>query len=549
MSTNNNIRRRALLGATRNTSAHESIVEYEGFPLTETKMSGYFGPACATAVNWPSGVTTIGSYMFCRANFTGSNFSFPETLAKIGQYAFYKIKGVTNLVFPSTVKSIGQYAFCENRDLTSITLSSSDCRLLDNSFYSCTNLASINISENTSLRIEYFALESTKWLTNKSSGNVYLGKNYIQYKGKMPPNTSLTLESGTLSIASRAFYNKSQLTSITIPNTVKYIESYAFYGCTKLTSITIPESLSAELEYRIAENIEDEDKRIHVQAGVMESFSPFYNNTGITTINWNAINFRTTGSNSAMYNFLNSSALKNVTTVNIGSNVETIPSYFLNGFTRVTSLTLPNSVTCIGQCAFYGLSAVTSITIPESVTSFGYTTYDNIEAGSTVNYWNILGSSGITTLNYNAIAAHREGSISSTNNLWGKNLTTINIGNQVQVIPSGFLGSSQTSITSITIPSSVTTLDPHSFYGSKLTSIDLPDSVTSIGNYAFYGCSSLTSITIRSTTPPTLDSSSSSTFPSTSQSYTIYVPAESVNTYKTNSKWSTWSSKIQAIPS
>lgn len=542
------IRRRALLGGTKRTDAHECIVEYEGFPLTETKMLGYFGPACATAVNWPSGVTTIGSYMFCRANFTGSNFSFPETLTKIGQYAFYKIKGVTNLVFPSTVKSIGQYAFYNNTDLTSITLSSSDCRLLDFSFNNCTNLSNINISENTSLRIEYYALERTKWLTNKSSGNVYLGKNYIQYRGTMPSNTSLTLEPGTLSIAARAFYNKSQLTSITIPNTVKYIESYAFYGCTKLTSITIPESLSAELEYRTAENIEDEDKRIHVQAGVMKSFSPFYNNTGITTINWNAINFRTTGNSSITYNFLNSSALKNVTTVNIGSNVETIPSYFLNGFTKVTSLTLPNSVTCIGQCAFYGLSAVTSITIPESVTSFGYTTYEYIETGSTTTSWNILQNSGITTLNYNAIAAHREGYTNTYNNLWGKDLTTINIGNQVQVIPSGFLGSSQTSITSITIPSSVTTLDKYSFYGSKLTSIDLPASVTSIGNYAFNSCASLTSITVRATTPPDLGSGGS-WFPTLSQAYTIYVPSGSVDTYKSDIAWSIYNSKIQAIPS
>ena len=258
------IRRRALLG-TRNGEADECIVEYEGCPLTTTGMSGYFGPACATAVNWPSGVTTIGSYMFCRANFTGSNFSFPETLIKIGQYAFYRMMGVTNLVFPSTVKSIGQYAFYNSTDLTSITLSSSsDCRLLDYSFYNCTKLASINISENTPLRIGNYALDSTKWLTNKSNGDVYLGKNYVQYKGTMPSNTSLTLESGTLSIASRAFYNKSQLTSITIPNTVKYIEYYAFYGCTGLTSITIPESLSAELECRITENIADEDNRIHV---------------------------------------------------------------------------------------------------------------------------------------------------------------------------------------------------------------------------------------------------------------------------------------------
>ncbi|MGN0463068.1 MAG: leucine-rich repeat protein, partial [Acutalibacteraceae bacterium] len=53
------------------------------------------------------------------------------------------------------------------------------------------------------------------------------------------------------------------------------------------------------------------------------------------------------------------------------------------------------------------------------------------------------------------------------------------------------------SLTSITIPDSVTSIDGGAFSGcTSLTSITIPDSVTSIGDEAFYGCSSLTSITI-----------------------------------------------------
>lgn len=52
-----------------------------------------------------------------------------------------------------------------------------------------------------------------------------------------------------------------------------------------------------------------------------------------------------------------------------------------------------------------------------------------------------------------------------------------------------------TSLTSVTIPSSVTSIGGSVFSGcSRLTSVTIPDSVTSIGNWAFEGCTQLTSI-------------------------------------------------------
>ena len=57
--------------------------------------------------------------------------------------------------------------------------------------------------------------------------------------------------------------------------------------------------------------------------------------------------------------------------------------------------------------------------------------------------------------------------------------------------------SGNTSITSITIPDSVTSIWSSSFAGcTNLTSITIPDSVTSIGDSAFDSCTSLTSVTI-----------------------------------------------------
>ena len=51
------------------------------------------------------------------------------------------------------------------------------------------------------------------------------------------------------------------------------------------------------------------------------------------------------------------------------------------------------------------------------------------------------------------------------------------------------------SLTSITIPDSVTDIDQYVFEGcSSLTSVTIPDGVTYIGQYAFSNCSSLTTV-------------------------------------------------------
>lgn len=105
------------------------------------------------------------------------------------------------------------------------------------------------------------------------------------------------------------------------------------------------------------------------------------------------------------------------------------------------------------------------------------------------------------------------------------------------------------SITSLTIDTGVQYIGASMFSNcSGLTSVTLPSSITSINGYAFSGCTSLNSITCLATTPPTL--SGYYTFDNTNDC-PIYVPAASVDAYKT--AWNIWNnyyaSRIQPIPS
>jgi hypothetical protein len=77
------------------------------------------------------------------------------------------------------------------------------------------------------------------------------------------------------------------------------------------------------------------------------------------------------------------------------------------------------------------------------------------------------------------------------------------------------------SLTGINIPEGVTSIGYWAFDGcSSLTSITLPESLTSIGDWAFYGCSSLTSITL----PESLTSIGNDAFRNCSSLTSINIP-------------------------
>ena len=92
-------------------------------------------------------------------------------------------------------------------------------------------------------------------------------------------------------------------------------------------------------------------------------------------------------------------------------------------------------------------------------------------------------------------------------------------------------------LTSITIPEGVTAIANSAFEDcSGLTSITIPESVTAIGWCAFDGCSGLTSIISLNTTPPSCDGSY--VFDYVDKSIPLYVPKESVDSYKSAQCWS-----------
>ena len=124
------------------------------------------------------------------------------------------------------------------------------------------------------------------------------------------------------------------------------------------------------------------------------------------------------------------------------------------------------------------------------------------------------------------------------------NLESFVIPNSVTEIGKGMLGGCD-NLKSISIGTGLTYLSEGCISGC-MTSIVIPANITEIRKEAL-NLPNLTEITVKATTPPILGNSALTDYNKISQITAIYVPAESVEAYKTNANWAAYADKIQAI--
>ena len=331
-----------------------------------------------------------------------------KSVTSIGDCAFFGCSSLTSITIPYSVISIGLEAF-------------SDCY----SLVEVINKSSLNITKGNTDNgwIGFYALNiKSKGTSDIVNINDYLfyiygNVNYlIKYIGN---DTELTLPESfngkIYEIYECAFYN-CNLESVTIPNGVTSIGSSAFNNCSNLISITIPDS------------------------------------------------------------------------------VKSIGDYAFERCSSLTSITIPDSVKSIGVYAFERCSSLTSITIPDSVTSVGRFAFYNCNSllevinKSSLNI--IKGSTGNGYIGYYALNIKTEGTsdIVNINDYLFYTYDNVNylikyIGNDTELIlPESYNGKSYE-------------IYKYSFYKcSSLTSITIPDSVTNIGDGAFSGFYSLVEV-------------------------------------------------------
>ena len=434
----------------------------------------------------PEGVTELqdgtyssnvyGCFSSC-SNLT--NVSLPSTLTKIGDCAFFNCETLSEIMLPENIESIGKYAFGGCKALSTVTLSVKLKSIGSYAFSRCESLTALELPDGletigsyafNATRITKLELPDSVTSADLRGLSEYL--TYIRWTVGIPiisydrfcgftaletvilPEGVTELQDGACSDSIYGcFEGCSNLTNVSLPSTLTKIGDYAFDNCSALTDIVLPENVES----------------IGIYA--------FYGCKALNTITLPG-KLKTIGN----YTFCNCASL---TALELSDGLETIGSYAFSGCASLTALKLPDGLKTIGSYAFDG-TRIAKLELPDSVTSVDlsglseYLTYIRWTAGipviSNIRFRNfttletVLIPEGVTTL--------KDGSSNSTYGIYGS-----------------FSGC--TSLTSVTLPSSLTKIGDYSFYNcTSLTEIVLPENVESIGYRAFCGCKVLSTITL-----------------------------------------------------
>ena len=502
-----------------------------------------------TSITIPDSVTTIGDRAFIECNnmveFKGK---FAEDNGRIlvidGVLVEFAPSGISEYTIPDCVTTIGENAFRECNSLTSVTIPDSVTMIGDEAFFSCDSLTRVTIPDSVTS----------------------IGDSAFKFCESF---TSITIPNSVTTIGNFAFGHCDNLISVTIPDSVTTIATYAFYGCSSLSSLycmaVTPPTLGSDV-FKYNGKV----RKIYVPIESVDAYKDawnwsgyasdivghdYENSTVMGTLPNNEIWYTSSDGNVITPNDTNvfsativsNTYSKGKGIITFDSDVTTIGNKAFYFCKRLTSVTIPNSVTTIGDSAFFYCDSLTSITIPNSVTTIGDSAFfycyslksitipDSVTTIGTGTFsaCNSLTSitipNSVTTIGYGAFTACH-------------NLKSITIPDSVTTI-GGSAFSDCWDLSSVTIGNSVTTIGDSAFYACfGLTSVTIPDSVTTIGNSAFYNCNSITSIYCIATTPSALGGYD--VFDCNGSYRKIYVPTESVDTYKSAKYWSKYASDI-----
>lgn len=500
------------------------------------------------------------------APFGVKEYSIPEGVTSIRDKVFYsydeKYSGIhlESVSFPSTLKVIGKTAFSGCHSLKNIS-NLDGLEKVGNGAFSGTGLESVSLPDGCEVgtgvfgscgQLTYASLPKT--LTSIPEG-IFSGCQSL-YTVVLPDNyTSIESDAfrGCTALESFVFpssltyigddaFTSSGIKSIVIPNSVRYIGSGAFSrtpleelrfeeGCritrllestfdhTNLSTVTIPSSVSC------------------IEQGVFRDCKL------LTTVSFQVNSTLTKFENSENSIYGTFCDCTSLTKVELPLALTEIGSGTFYGCTSLSEIVIPDAVERIGQSAFFG-SGLTKVTIPDAVGAIDKQAFyqckklEEIHLGSgleSLHLTSFMGNPSIKKISSSSLAY-----LSSDDNMFlmsrDGEVMLFATANEVEsyTFPATVKGATLKKIGSLLFG-----------FSNSIKTLSLPATLEVIGAKSLWSESGISTIYSKATTPPQLmwtdpviDSSMGGWIVGTSKDplpshCTFYVPAESIDAYKT----------------
>ncbi len=365
----------------------------------------------------------------------------------------------TELVIPSkinglTVTKIGNSAFYNNDYLISITIPDTVTVIGACAFEYCDKLEEVVIPETVqTIGDDAFlfakALKSIVIPDSVTSVGEFLfcGCKNLE---------SVKLSANITSLGSNFFSSCESLTEVIMPENILSMDSFIFTSCESLKSIELPSKL------------------------ITIDRLTFWGCGGVTEIKVNDNNPYFTDIDGVLFDkkcetLIRCPSGKVAESLCFPEGVKKIADYAFKECIGIKSIVIPEGVTYIGGYVFDECSGLVELTLPESLKTINGVISD---------------CSNLRTVNYNAI---------SCNNRIFQDcyaIRYVNIGDKVKCIPDRFIESS-TSLTTLTIPESVTSIGKDAFYNCKNLNVVKYNPVNcAVTDRVFYKCNRLENIAI-----------------------------------------------------
>ena len=522
-----------------------------------------------TSIIIPEGVTTIGEHAFSRSGLT--SIDIPIGVRRIGFDAFGQCSNLESVTFSDNVVTIDDYAFRYCPKLTSVVIPASIDSIGVDAFYGCSSLENVEILSTTPPVIGHDAfgynenypiyVPASSVLAYKNSDNWKVYTERIQAISDEQPNNEIwyTSTDGGIVIPSNVdrfganlvsntyedgkgilrfdgdvtmvgderlgsssdapFCYVYNLKTIKFPESVRKVGNTVIYNCFNLEDIQLP----SHLDFLGSAFEGTAIKKLYVPETDSICSGVCHYNLSLSAFEgpYASLDGRCLIKNARVVSF----APAGLTSYTIPDGVQTIGFYSFAFCDSILSYTIPEGVSVIEYSAFLGCRELVSIVISESVKRIDDSAFSScfklteayIPDNAEISDYGIFG--GCNSM------VHFSGRYASED---GRCL--IKDGTIVDFASAGLVEYS--------FPVGIEKINY--CYTGELERVIFPSSINSI---YYLQCDSARAITCHATSPINL-----SCIGYCPNLEAIYVPAESVDAYKTAACWSEYADRIQAIP-